>query len=144
MGKKRVSFIRSKVRTQHAWLLHLDGDFHGAFETKQVLHRPHHMRVMLTSNLAVDQRFANGTQGRSRRLEGCTGKSPRHIGPIYRSSKTYKVQHTISNISARFVKESAVQKRTQWLPDIDFMDCVARQENLAIRGEPIMLQLSLS
>ena len=36
-----------------------------------------------------------------------------------------------------------MQKRTQWLPDIDFMDCVVRQENLAIRGEPIMLQLSL-
>jgi hypothetical protein len=40
----------------------LAGDFHGAFETKQVHHRPHHMRVMLTSNLAVDQRFANGTR----------------------------------------------------------------------------------
>ena len=61
-GEKRTSFIRSKVRTQNAWLLHLAGDFHGAFETKQVLHRPHHMRVMLTSNLAVDQRFANGTR----------------------------------------------------------------------------------
>ena len=61
-GEKRVSFIRSKVRTQNAWLLHLAGDFHGRFETKQVLHRPHHMRVMLTSNLAVDQRFANGTR----------------------------------------------------------------------------------
>ena len=36
-----------------------------------------------------------------------------------------------------------MQKRTQWLPDIDFMDCAVRQENLAIRGEPIMLQLSL-
>ena len=36
-----------------------------------------------------------------------------------------------------------MQKRTQWLPDIDFMDCVVRQENLAIRGEPVMLQLSL-
>ena len=54
-GDKRVSFIRSKVRTQSAWLLHIAGDFHGSFETKQVLHKPHQMRVMLTSNLAVDQ-----------------------------------------------------------------------------------------
>ena len=54
-GDKRVSFIRSKVRTQNAWLLHLAGDFHASFETKQVLHRPHLMRVMLTSNMAVDQ-----------------------------------------------------------------------------------------
>ena len=41
------------------------------------------------------------------------------------------------------MKESAVQKRGQWLPDIDFMDCQVRQENLNIRGEPIMLQLPL-
>ena len=47
------------------------------------------------------------------------------------------------DISARFVKESAVQKRGQLLPDIDFMDCLVRQENLNIRGEPIMLQLGL-
>ena len=61
---KRVAFIRSKVRAQNSWLLHLAGDFHPNFETKQVLHRPHLMRCMLTGNLAVDQRFANGTQGR--------------------------------------------------------------------------------
>ena len=31
------------------------------FETKPLLHTQHLMRCMLTSNLAVDQRFANGT-----------------------------------------------------------------------------------
>jgi hypothetical protein len=29
------------------------------------------------------------------------------------------------------------------LPDIDMMDCQVRQENLNMRGEPIMLQLPL-
>ena len=130
-GDKRVSFIRSKVRTQSAWLLHLAGDFHGAFETKEILHRPHHMRVMLTSNLAVDQRFANGTQGRLLHW------SPAEV----EGSKAVPASHP--DISARFVKESAVQKRGQWLPDIDFMDCLVRQENLNIRGDPLMLQLSL-
>ena len=36
-SEKRVNFIRSKVRTQSSWLLHLAGDFAGAFQTKQVL-----------------------------------------------------------------------------------------------------------
>ena len=36
-------------------------DFHVNFETKPLLHSQHLMRCMLTSNLAVDQRFANGT-----------------------------------------------------------------------------------
>jgi|SouAtlMetagenome_1021521.scaffolds.fasta_scaffold07373_1 hypothetical protein len=58
---RRVSFLRSKCRTQNSWLLHLAGDHHASFETKPLLHRPHLMRCMLTSNLAVDQRFANGT-----------------------------------------------------------------------------------
>ena len=56
-----MSFLRSKVRTQSSWLLHLAGDFHVNFETKPLLHTQHLMRCMLTSNLAVDQRFANGT-----------------------------------------------------------------------------------
>ena len=57
-----MSFLCSKVRTQSSWLLHLAGDFHVNFETKPLLHTQHLMRCMLTSNLAVDQRFANGTR----------------------------------------------------------------------------------
>ena len=48
------------------------------------------------------------------------------------------------NICARFVKESSLQKRGHFLPDIDMMDCQVRQENLNMRGEPIMLQLPLA
>ena len=55
-GEKKVNFIRSRVRTQNSWLLHLAGDHHANYETKQTLHRAHLMRCMLSANLAVDQR----------------------------------------------------------------------------------------
>ena len=52
---KRVAFIRSKVKPQSSWLLHLAGDHHQNFETKPLLHGQHMMRCMLTANLAVDR-----------------------------------------------------------------------------------------
>ena len=44
---------------------HLAGDFHGQFETERPSANPHLMRVMLTNNYDVPQRFANGTSTRS-------------------------------------------------------------------------------
>ena len=44
---------------------------------------------------------------------------------------------------ARFVKETAVQKRTALLPDIDMINCAVRQENFNFAGQPIMIQLPL-
>ena len=41
---------------------------------------------------------------------------------------------------AKFCKESSLTKR-EMLPEIDMMDVGARQENLAVKGEPIMLQV---
>ena len=79
-----------------------------------------------------------------RQLIGAYGSQGRllHWSPAeVEGSKAVPASHP--DISARFVKESAVQKRGQWLPDIDFMDCLVRQENLNIRGDPIMLQLPL-
>ena len=122
---------------QSSWLLHLAGDFHGSFETKQVLHKSHLMRVMLTSNLAVDQRFANGTQGRLLHF------SPADAA-VEGSKKAVAVPASHPSICARFVKESSLRKRGHFLPDIDMMDCQVRQENLNMRGEPIMLQLPLA
>ena len=52
---KRVAFIRSKVKPQSSWLLHLAGDHHQNFETKPLLHGQHMMRCMLTANLALDR-----------------------------------------------------------------------------------------
>ena len=51
---RRVAFIRSKVKPQSSWLLHLAGDHHQNFENKPLLHTQHMMRCMLTSNIAVD------------------------------------------------------------------------------------------
>ena len=41
-----------------------------------------------------------------------------------------------------FVKESSLNKQ-EMLPDIDHMDVGARQETLAVRGEPVMYQMCL-
>lgn len=61
-GEKRVEYLRRKCRTSNLWLLQLSGDFHPSFETEPIvdLEKHHMMRTMLTANLAVDQRFANG------------------------------------------------------------------------------------
>ena len=73
--------LRKKCRTQSLWNLHLAGDWHYASETMPLGNRPHMMRVMLISNLAVDQRFANGTQGG-------IGAYPPPAGPaVVRSSR---------------------------------------------------------
>ena len=66
--------LRKKCRTQSLWNLHLAGDWHVASETMPPRARPHMMRCMLISNLAVDQRFANGTQAFGSRSDR-TGRS---------------------------------------------------------------------
>ena len=59
-SEARVQMLRRKCRTQSLFNLHLAGDWHHSAETMPTGSRPHMMRVMLISNLAVDQRFANG------------------------------------------------------------------------------------
>ena len=130
-GDRRTKWIRSRVRSQNLWSLHLAGDFHESFETVATRARPHMMRCMLISNLAVDQRFANGTQGRllywsPGQVESKRALSSTHIG-----------------LMARFVKESSMKARAELLPDIDFMDVQARAENLACSGEPLLIQMPL-
>ena len=44
------------------------------------------------------------------------------------------------DLLARFVKEGSLSKPSM-CPDLDYIDVGARQENLAVRSEPIMLQL---
>ena len=72
-AESRVQMLRKKCRTQSLWNLHLAGDWHVASETMPPRARPHMMRCMLISNLAVDQRFANGTQAFGSR-SGRTGQ----------------------------------------------------------------------
>ena len=53
--------MRRNSRTQSLFLLHMAGDWHPEHETANPSPRPHMMRTMLVSNLAVQERFANGT-----------------------------------------------------------------------------------
>ena len=59
------------------------------------------------------------------------------------SKKALAVPASHPSLCARFVKETAMEKRTALLPDIDMIDCAVRQENLNWAGQPIMLQLPL-
>ena len=81
------------------------------------------------SNLAVDQRFANGTQGRLMHWHPAAMDSPR---------KALPASHP--ELQARFLKESSLHKH-ELLPEIDHLDIGARQENLAVSGEPVLHQL---
>lgn len=129
--ESKVQFFRRHVRTQALWNLHLAGDWHAASETAQAASHSHLMRVMLVSNLAVDQRFANGTQGRLLYWHP----------PSVACNKALPASHP--ELLARFAKETAMHKREMY-PDSDHIDVTARQEPLAIRGEPIRLQLPLN
>ena len=60
-SEQRVQFIKKKARAQSLWNLHLAGDSLYIAETMPTESQQHLMRSMLIANLAVDQRFANGT-----------------------------------------------------------------------------------
>ena len=128
-----MSYCKRKSRTQALWLLHFAGDWHSAYETAPLSHvKPHLMRCMLVSNLAVDQRFANGTQGR------VLFWSP-DVGADERKS----VMSSRPDVFVRFAKESSMSK-TEMVADLDHMDICARQETLnQVPGYPILLQVPL-
>ena len=90
------------------------------------------MRCMLLANLAVDQRFANGTAGRLLHWHPASTENKRRAMPAYNP-----------DLLTRFCKESALST-PQMLPELHFMAVGARQGNLAVKGEPIMLQLPLA
>ena len=50
---------------------------------------------------------------------------------------------SLARLQARFLKESSVNSKREIFPDIDHIDVQPRGETLRIRGEPVMLQLSL-
>ena len=132
-GEKKVAYLRRKCKTQNLWLLHLAGDFHLSYEFEEVVDptKQHMMRAMLSANLAVDARFANGTQGRVMMFN-----------PKCTNEKGTALSAGHSGLMARFLKESSLRKN-ELFSDIDHIDVLARAEGLKARGEPIMLQLSL-
>ena len=129
-NERRTQLARKKSRTQALWNLHLAGDWHAQYESGSHSQRPHMMRCMLVSNLAVDQRFANGTQGRIMYW---------HPAEVMQKRKALPASHP--ELMARFVKEASLTK-TELLADLDHMDITARQETLTnIQGLPVLLQL---
>ena len=62
-----------------------------------------------------------------------------HWNPGSAESQRFALPASHPELLARFVKESSLEK-SEMLPDIDHMDIGARQENLAVRGEPVLLQ----
>ena len=115
------------------------------------------MRCMLTANLAVDMRFANGTQAGHmlflplRPFLLCCVAS---ASAIFRSTSQGRLFYwspgsvdgkkalpsSHPELLARFAKEASAAK-AELLPDIDILDIEARRETLKIRGEPQMIQL---
>jgi hypothetical protein len=55
--ERRTQQCRQKSRTQGLWMCQFSGDWHPRYETMCPPLRPHYMRVMLVSNLAVENRF---------------------------------------------------------------------------------------
>ena len=67
------------------------------------------LKVMMIQNIAVDQRFANGTQGRLL-----------HWHPIATESKRKALPAYCQDLLVRFCKESALSK-TELMPGIRFL-----------------------
>ena len=95
----RTLMARRNSRTQSLFILQLAGDWHPEHETARHAPRPHMMRTMLVSNLAVQERFANGTQGRLMYWHPASCKKGK---ALYSSNP---------ELLARFVKETALHKR---------------------------------
>ena len=110
-NEARTEFVRKKARTQSLFNLHLAGDFHENLETEKPNAKPHLMRVMLVSNVDVQQRFANGTTGRL--LSWHPDKLPQ---------KRKALSASCPELTARFAKEASINSKKQMLADIDFMD----------------------
>ena len=94
--------------------------------------RAQQMRYMLNANLAVDQRFANGTTGRLLQWHPGSTENKRRAIPAYSQ-----------DLLVRFCKESALST-AHMLPEIHFMDVGARPESLAVKGEAVTRQLPLA
>ena len=127
-SERRSELARKRSRTQALWHLHIAGDWHPSSETMPPRRRCHMMRCMLVSNLALDQRFCNGAQGRLLHWH------PKEV----KARKAISASHP--ELLVRFAKESALAK-AEMMPDVDFMDVTCRQETLVtIPGAPVLLQ----
>ena len=131
-SERSTELARKKSRTQSLWNLHLSGDWHSASEKAPPRTKSHMMRCMLVSNLALDQRFCNGMQGRAL-----------HWHPEKAQARSKAISASHPELLIRFAKEASL-KKPEMIPDVDHMDVTARQETLvAIPGQPVLLQIPL-
>ena len=187
--------LRKKCRTQSLWNLHLAGDWHVGCETMPLGASSHMMRVMLISNLAVDQvsylvlrpPISVSHKGRatcSPAVRQRYAGAPAAVAPGRERIEKKGVACILSGFAGAVLQGGAVTGRAlvvsapwggrnsvgrpidfplfcrrrphqclhsrnqetslskgEMMPDIDHMDIGARQENLSVRGEPIMLQM---
>jgi hypothetical protein len=120
--------IRRRAKTQSPWHLHLAGCWKG--DSMLQAHEPHFMRVMLNGNIAVQERFANGTLGRLVNWE------PEAM-PKGRVPASYR------DLSATFVKEGSM-RHSELFPRLDFMEINVRHEPLYFKGSSVaFVQLPL-
>ena len=185
--------LRKKCRTQSLWNLHLAGDWHVGSETMPLGASSHMMRVMLISNLAVDQvsflvlrSISVSQKGRatcSPAVRQWHSGAPAAVAPGRERIEEKGAACILSRLAGAVLQGGAVTRcalvvsapwggrnsvgrptdfplfcrrrphqflsriqetslsKGEMMPDIDHMDIGARQENLAVRGEPIMLQL---
>ena len=105
-SERRTALVRRNSRTQSLFLLHMAGDFHPEHETGSPSPKPHMMRTMLVSNLAVQERFANGTQGRLMFWHPTT------------CTKRKSLYSSNPELLARFVKDSALLHKRELLPGL--------------------------
>ena len=132
-NERRALLARRNSRAQSLFILHIAGDWHPEYETATHAPRPHMMRAMLVSNLAVQERFANGSLNsilglelrlwhKYPKLSGTQGRLMHwHPEMCERKKVLYS---TNAEIVVRFVKESALNKR-EMLPGlvIAFWEC---------------------
>ena len=62
--------------------------------------------------------------------------------PAAAAEKKKSLPASYHELRVRFVKETSL-KKSELFPDVDQMDVAARQENLPLGGQPILLQIPL-
>ena len=131
--KARVKAIRKRTRSAAPWHLHLAGDWNGECVQRDPLAAPHLMRVMLVSNLDVENKKANGSQGRLLHWwpASVDGRKPLEAG--------------FPNLHVRFVDECAYQARPELKHVTDYIDVPARENTLTGRDcKTVLHQVPIS
>ena len=134
------------------------GDWHVDSETMPLPNRPYLMRVMLVANVAVDMRFANGTQGRLLHWfpdSVARGKalSAGHPELLMRFAKEllafgrFEMPIMFSKhcflIFALANEESSMMKK-EMLPEVDHIDVTSRMESIGAAGiDAVLLQVPI-